>query len=597
MSETIQGTKSSLYIKDQIPGIENSSDKFTHQSTQDLWDSRGASDVLIHALYSNTLLPILFEVGSVKRLIKSTGHGAVAGDHIRINNGASSGEEVAIIKVVDANFFVISKEINVAIGDQFFVMKPVTPTYNKDGSLNVIATQGPVIFNKNGAATVVNYNTVTPSSSEALPVNIVTVNGTGISTTVDLTGAQINVQLSDRGASPDSIQIGNGTNFLGINSNLEAKTHDADAITQLTNTNTLLNNVTALEGGTQPTSGVIVGGHTSGGLFRHILVGNTGAPQVDVVSSGLPSGASTSALQGTGNTSLGSIDTKTPALGQALAAASTPVVLTAAQVTTLAPPAAITGFALEDGNLNTITGRIPALGQALAINSTPVVLTALQVSALTPPAAITGFALDATVAKLNITQGSALGSNTGSMQQMVAIAGNPTYTEGTINPISQDLSGFLRVRAIGGSVDNADAVPVTAIPSHVASISHSYGFNGTSWDRLRSSITEGLLVKIGNTAAISTKETPQVASHVQSLTIDGVTAQSFTAPANARWVKIQADDDNLVNLKIAFGTTATATIGHKFAAGRSEDYSAVATISVIAATTATAQGVYITWGV
>lgn len=284
MSETIQGTKSSLYIKDQIPGIENSSDKFTHQSTQDLWDSRGASDVLIHALYSNTLLPILFEVGSVKRLIKSTGHGAVAGDHIRINNGASSGEEVAIIKVVDANFFVISKEINVAIGDQFFVMKPVTPTYNKDGSLNVIATQGPVIFNKNGAATVVNYNTVTPSSSEALPVNIVTVNGTGISTTVDLTGAQINVQLSDRGASPDSIQIGNGTNFLGINSNLEAKTHDADAITQLTNTNI---------------------------------------------------------LQGAGNTSLGSIDTKTPALGQALAAASTPVVLTAAQVTTLTPLASI----------------------------------------------------------------------------------------------------------------------------------------------------------------------------------------------------------------------------------------------------------------
>jgi len=40
-----------------------------------------------------------------------------------------------------------------------------------------------------------------------------------------------------------------------------------------------------------------------------------------------------------------SLDTKVPAQGQALAAASVPVVLTAAQVTTLTPPVAITGFA------------------------------------------------------------------------------------------------------------------------------------------------------------------------------------------------------------------------------------------------------------
>lgn len=51
----------------------------------------------------------------------------------------------------------------------------------------------------------------------------------------------------------------------------------------------------------------------------------------------LPTGASTSANQTTANTSLSSIDTKTPALGQALAAASVPVVLTAAQLSTLTP--------------------------------------------------------------------------------------------------------------------------------------------------------------------------------------------------------------------------------------------------------------------
>ena len=47
---------------------------------------------------------------------------------------------------------------------------------------------------------------------------------------------------------------------------------------------------------------------------------------------------STEAKQDAGNTSVASIDTKTPALGQALAAASVPVVLTAAQQSALTPP-------------------------------------------------------------------------------------------------------------------------------------------------------------------------------------------------------------------------------------------------------------------
>lgn len=52
-----------------------------------------------------------------------------------------------------------------------------------------------------------------------------------------------------------------------------------------------------------------------------------------------------------------SIDAKIPALGQALAAASVPVVLTAAQITTLTPPAAITGFATS-AKQDTIIGHV-----------------------------------------------------------------------------------------------------------------------------------------------------------------------------------------------------------------------------------------------
>lgn len=52
-----------------------------------------------------------------------------------------------------------------------------------------------------------------------------------------------------------------------------------------------------------------------------------------------------------------SIDGKLPALGQALAAASVPVVLPAAQITTLTPPAAITGFATA-AKQDTIIGHV-----------------------------------------------------------------------------------------------------------------------------------------------------------------------------------------------------------------------------------------------
>jgi hypothetical protein len=133
-------------------------------------------------------------------------------------------------------------------------------------------------------------------------------------------------------------------------------------------------------------------------LLGHVTVDSAPTTAITAAALPLPAGASTEAT-------LALIKAKTdniPAQGQALAAGSTPVVLTAAQLATLTPPAAIAGFALEAGHLaaiDTSTAKIPAQGQALAAGSLPVVLTAIQQAALTPPAAITGFALDSTVAK------------------------------------------------------------------------------------------------------------------------------------------------------------------------------------------------------
>lgn len=81
----------------------------------------------------------------------------------------------------------------------------------------------------------------------------------------------------------------------------------------------------------------------------------------------LPAGAATAAHQTAGNSSLTSIDGKLPALGQALAAASVPVVLPAAQLSTLTPPAAITGFLTEadfDTKVGSLTEAAPGTDTA-----------------------------------------------------------------------------------------------------------------------------------------------------------------------------------------------------------------------------------------
>lgn len=146
------------------------------------------------------------------------------------------------------------------------------------------------------------------------------------------------------------------------------------------------------------------------------------------------SGGATAANQATEIASLASIDGKTPALGQALAAASVPVVLTAAQLSTLTPLTSVTVTQSTGTNLHTtvdnfpaiqpvsgtvaatqsgtwnitnvsgtvslptgaatettlaaINTKVPSLGQALAAASTPVVLTAIQLAAL--QASVTG---------------------------------------------------------------------------------------------------------------------------------------------------------------------------------------------------------------
>jgi len=198
-----------------------------------------------------------------------------------------------------------------------------------------------------------------------------------------------------------------------------------------------------------------------------------------ITSSVLPTGAATAARQDTGNTSVGSIDTKTPALGQALAAASVPVVLTAAQVTTLTPPAAITNYALETG------GNLAAL-------------------------IAKDFATQTTLSALNtkIPSAAALSDATG----------NPTTPI-----IGSALMGFNgasweRVHTHGDASDDV----ATSAQSHIAVLAHGMVFDGTTWDRSRGTSADGTLVNLG--------ANNDVTAHGSSVTIQSPNGNTTPIP-------------------------------------------------------------------
>lgn len=89
--------------------------------------------------------------------------------------------------------------------------------------------------------------------------------------------------------------------------------------------------------GTLLAGGILVTDTTAEARLLSIVNALAGTLAISASALPLPSGASTAAKQDTGNSSLGSIDTKTPALSSG----SVPVVLPAAQITALTPPASV----------------------------------------------------------------------------------------------------------------------------------------------------------------------------------------------------------------------------------------------------------------
>lgn len=235
-------------------------------------------------------------------------------------------------------------------------------------------------------------------------------------------------------------------------------------------------------------------------------------------------------------------------------------------------------LALEAGNLASIkakTDNIPALGQALAAASTPVVLTAAQITTLTPPAAITGFATSANQLPdgHNVTVDNASLAVTGTFWQAtqpVSLASAPTTTVTATDLDIRPLVNTDVVTAELSAVDNAVLDTIAAKDFATQ----------TTLAAINSKLVTGTDigdVTINNASGASAVN---IQDGGNSITIDGAVTNTVLsvvgngAAATAQRVTLANDSTGIVAL-----TTSTASIG-KLAANSGVDIGDVDVTSV-----------------
>ena len=262
-------------------------------------------------------------------------HGASKEDILRVTLGDSIGMELHVARVIDANNVEIIEKLDglgLNVADEVKPHRVSGQTMDKDG--NLVITSGPIKFIRDGVAVEVTEDTVDPANNIPLLVKLASITGD-----INITANDLNVQLSHTGGNPDSTQIGDGTNLLGINANNEAKTHDAELKTA----------VEAMSAKLPAT----LGQKASAASLAAVLSTEQEA-KIDLIAREI---------------TLAALSAKFNSLGQKASAASAPVVLSTEQEAILE--------AIKTSNSD-ISGKIPSLGQKASAGSLPIVMSTEQ---------------------------------------------------------------------------------------------------------------------------------------------------------------------------------------------------------------------------
>jgi len=276
----------------------------------------------------------------------------------------------------------------------------------------------------------------------------------------------------------------------------------------------------------------------------------------------------TAAKQDTGNTSVASIDTKLPAQGQALAAASVPVVLTAAQVTTLTPPAAITGFGTA-ANQTTIIGHLDGVEATLTAieGDTSAIQTAVQL-------------LDDTVATLGTdtyTEATTKGLVIGAIRRDANTSLANTTNE--VAPLQVNATGELKVAqiaALPAGTNNIGDVDVLTLPTLANVTTVATLTNITNWgnivdDAAFTPATTRLSVSGYFADETATDSVDEGDAGAARMTLDRkqiVTTYAHAAGGSTPYKLVSAATTNATSVKASAGTVYMITASNVNAAVR-----------------------------
>jgi hypothetical protein len=135
---------------------------------------------------------------------------------------------------------------------------------------------------------------------------------------------------------------------------------------------------------------------------------------------------------------------------------------------------------LVAADITKIGGSALTIGQQAPGASLPVVLPASQITSLTPPAAITGFALDTSVNGLLVAQNATAASLSGPMVQGLVTTTAPSYTTAKTGALSLTPAGALRVDASATTQPvSLASLPALATGANTIGAISNTGFNAT----------------------------------------------------------------------------------------------------------------------
>lgn len=268
---------------------------------------------------------------------------------------------------------------------------------------------------------------------------------------------------------------------------------------------------------------------------------NAGSLTVDgAVTANAGTNLNTSALALESGGNLAAIKAKTdniPAQGQALAAASLPVVLTAAQVTTLTPPAAITGFLTEsdfDSKAGALTETAPATDTASSGLNGRLQRIAQRITSLIAllPSALTGSG--------NLKAAIVESTATVTVSGTVTASGPLTDTQLRATAVPVSLASVPSHAVTGPLTDTelrATAVPVSlaSVPSHAVTNAGTFAVQATEADG--ANVTLGAKTDAKSTATDATSVSAMQVLKQISASVQAPPSQAVT---NAGTFPVQA---------------------------------------------------------